>query len=58
MEDQYLFVRIAMLFDIGYNTKICALYMIETENNTSGSIMKEQEPLNSILILKNYAVSL
>jgi glycosyltransferase involved in cell wall biosynthesis len=53
-EDQHLFARIAMLFDIGYNTKICALYMIETENNTSSSIMKEQEPLNSILILKNY----
>ena len=53
-EDQYVFARVAMKFDIAYNTDKCAIYQIEAENNTSGKILKEKEPLNSILMLKDY----
>ena len=50
-EDQHVWSRIAILFDVAYNTKTCALYMIETENNTIGNILKETEPHKSIIDL-------
>lgn len=53
-EDQYVWSRIAMLFDIIYDTKVCALYMIDAENNTRSSISKEKEPHKSIMNLIKY----
>lgn len=45
-EDIHVWARIAMLFDIAYDTKVCALYVIEAENNTIASIQRETEPLH------------
>jgi glycosyltransferase involved in cell wall biosynthesis len=53
-EDQHVWARVAMLFDIVYNTNICALYNTETENNTTGSILKEKNPHDSILSLRKF----
>jgi len=53
-EDQHVWSRVAMQFDIAYNTNICALYMIEAENNTTGKSSKVKEPHKSILSLKEF----
>lgn len=50
-EDQYVWSRIAILFDVIFNTKVCALYMIEAENNTINNILKEKEPHKSFIDL-------
>lgn len=57
-EDQHVWARVAMLFDIAYNTKVCALYMIEAENNTIVNILKEKDPHESILSLRAYRDSI
>ena len=57
-EDQHVWARVAMLFDIAYNTKVCALYMIEAENNTIENILKEKDPHESILSLRAYRDSI
>ncbi len=54
-EDQHVWARIAMLFKIAYNTKACALYMIETENNTLEGDSKEKDPQGSIMSLKSFS---
>jgi len=53
-EDQYVWARVAMISDIAYCTKACAVYCIETDNNTIDAIMKEKEPHKSILMLKYF----
>lgn len=56
-EDQYVWARVAMQHEIAYNTKECTVYQIETENNTISAILKEREPHQSILILRDYRSS-
>ena len=53
-EDAHVWIRIAMLFDIAYNTNTCAIYQIETENNTIEKSYKVKEPHKSILSLREY----
>lgn len=53
-EDLYVWARIAMKFDICYNTDPCAIYQVETENNCLNGIFNEKEPHNSILKLNDY----
>ena len=53
-EDTHVWVRIPMLFEVVYNTKICGYYMIESENNTIKESSKVKELHNSILSLKNF----
>lgn len=48
-EDQHVWARVAMKYKVAYNTKVCALYMSETENNTSVENSKEKDPQESIL---------
>ena len=57
-EDQYVWARVAMKFDIVYNTNVCAIYKIEAENNTIDVISSEKEPHKSILILKKFRDSM
>lgn len=54
-EDQHVWARVAMLFEIAYNTKVCAKYMIEAENNTREKDSKEKDPQKSILNLREFA---
>lgn len=54
-EDQHVWARVAILFEIAFNTKSCALYMIESENNTRESDSQETEPQESILSLKGFS---
>lgn len=53
-EDIHVWSRIAISFNIAFNTKVCALYMIEAENNTKNSSLKETEPYKCILMLKDF----
>ena len=53
-EDLHVWARIAMLFNVVCSTKICALYMIEAENNTIEKSAKVKEPHKSILSLIEY----
>ncbi len=53
-EDQYVWARIAMQFEIAYNKKKCSIYQIEAENNTTKAILNEKEPHKSILMLRKY----
>lgn len=53
-EDQHVWSRVAMLFDVAYNTNVCALYMIEAENSTIGKSSKVKEPHKSILSLMQF----
>lgn len=53
-EDQYVWARVAMKYDIAYNTKACSIYKIEAENNTINAILKEKEPHSSILALNSF----
>jgi hypothetical protein len=53
-EDQYVWARVAMKFDIAYDTKACSVYKVEAENNTAEAISKEREPHQSFLMLKDF----
>ena len=53
-EDQHVWARVAMKYEIAYNTKVCALYMLGTVNNTTIEGSKEKEPHNSILSLVEF----
>ncbi|UFH59218.1 glycosyltransferase family 2 protein [Sulfurovum mangrovi] len=53
-EDTHVWIRVAMQFDIAYDSKVCSVYKIETENNTVEIARKEKELPRSILILDNY----
>ncbi len=53
-EDHHVWSRVAMQFDVAFNTDICALYMIEAENNTIGENSNVKEPYKSILSLREF----
>jgi len=53
-EDQHVWSRVAMIYKVAYNTKVCALYMIDSENNTIGKSSQVKKPYKSILSLNNY----
>lgn len=57
-EDQHVWARVAMKYEVAYNTKTCALYMLETENNTYLKNSKEKEPQESILGLRKFRESI
>jgi len=53
-EDLYVWARIAMKFDVCYNTNPCAIYQLETDNNCLNGIFNEKDPHQSILKLNNF----
>lgn len=57
-EDQYIWARMAMEYDMIYTTKECAIYLVEAENNTKEATKKERDPHKSILMLKDYRDSI
>ncbi|ODP96829.1 hypothetical protein BGL48_15705 [Salinivibrio sp. SS3] len=50
-EDQHVWGRIMMRFDLAYDSKQCAIYEIETDNNSQAGIDKESKPHRSIVSL-------
>lgn len=52
-EDQYMWARVAIQFDLAYDTKTCAIYQIEAENNTAGGVDQLKEPRSFIIDLKD-----
>lgn len=57
-EDQYVWARIAMIFDICFNITPCAIYKLETDNNCLSGIFNEKDPHASILKLKKFRKSI
>lgn len=53
-EDSHVWMRVAAMFDVAYNSKACSIYCIEAENNTLTKVKKEKEPRNSVLMLNRY----
>ena len=53
-EDQYVWARVAMKYDIAFDSKVCAYYNIGSENNTESGISKEKEPHKCILNLRKF----
>ncbi len=53
-EDTHVWIRVGMQFDIAYDSKVCSVYKIETENNTVETARQEKELPRSILMLDNY----
>lgn len=53
-EDQYVWARVAMKFDMAYNTKACSVYEIEAENNTTDGILEAKEVYKSFLMIINF----
>jgi len=53
-EDAYVWGRVAMKFDIIYDTKVCAIYQIEAENNTRKVSIKLREPHKTFLMLQSF----
>lgn len=53
-EDQYVWARIALEYDMAYNTRVCSIYNLYTENSTSGSVSNYIEPRNFLLDLKTH----
>jgi glycosyltransferase involved in cell wall biosynthesis len=53
-EDQYVWARVAMKYDIAYNLKVCSIYKIEAENNSQSGVDEEKDPHQSILKLNDY----
>lgn len=50
-EDQYVWARVALEKEMAYNTKECAVYCIEAENNAQSGISQLKEPRSFILEL-------
>jgi glycosyltransferase involved in cell wall biosynthesis len=57
-EDQYVWGRVAMQFEIAYSTKVCAIYHLGTVGNTQELIKKEIKPHDIILSLDDYKHSM
>lgn len=53
-EDQHVWSRIAMLYDVAFSEKVCAYYMIESENNTVLASTLVSKPHDSITSLYQY----
>ncbi|AFL69140.1 glycosyltransferase family 2 protein [Sulfurospirillum barnesii] len=53
-EDQYVWARVALEKRIVYNTKECAIYLSETENNTAFITDRLEMPLPTKINLMNY----
>jgi glycosyltransferase involved in cell wall biosynthesis len=53
-EDQYVWGRVALEKKIAYDTRECAIYVQDAENNTVNTTRRLSLPQNSIMSLKNY----
>src|SRR5690554_6360580 len=55
-EDQYVWARVAVQFEIAYCKIASAIYDQSAENNTIGAIQQEVEPHNSFYMIKELRV--
>jgi glycosyltransferase involved in cell wall biosynthesis len=53
-EDQYVWGRIAMQFEMAYSTNVCAIYNLGTIGNTQDPIKNEAKPHDIILSLDGH----
>lgn len=53
-EDRYVWARVALQFEVAYNTKACAIYRTQAENNTYAAISQLREPRLFLLNLRNF----
>lgn len=54
-EDSHVWIRVAMLYKVAYNTKACAIYNMGTQNNTIDKSLIVTEPHKSLLSLEKFS---